>query len=269
MKTPRLAWLSLLLALSAGVAPVRSTQPPPPPADLSQRVGFDQKLGATLPLDAHFVDADGHAASLARWIGDRPALLMLGYFRCPNLCDASMQALAHALVRAKLKPGKDVDVLFVSIDPRESMADARHSRAMVATMAPRAEASSWRFLRGDAAAVRALAQAAGFRYWYDPRLKQFVHPAGLVVVSDRGRVSQYLLGLDYPPRTLQLAVAAASHHLLGHLVDRLVLLCCGYDPATGRYTVVITRVMAWLGSASLLALLLWLGWLQRRNRRRA
>jgi protein SCO1/2 len=220
---------------------------PPPPADLSARADFQQKLGAALPMDARFADASGNTASLAQWMGGRPTMLMLGYFRCPNLCDVTEQGMAHALALSALTPGRDVSVLFVSIDPHDTPAAAATKQQMLAGMRGLGNVSAWRFLVGDANAIDALAHAIGYRYFYDSRLGQYVHPAGLVIVTADGRVNQYLMGVNYVPQTLRLSVVAASHHTLGSIVDQLVLLCCGYDPATGRYTVTITRIMQGLG----------------------
>ena len=87
-----------------------------PPRDLTQSAGFEQKLGSQLPMTSLFVDASGRKASLGDWMAARPTLLMLGYFRCPNLCDVTEQGLAHAIAKSGLKPADGVSVLFVSID---------------------------------------------------------------------------------------------------------------------------------------------------------
>ena len=235
-----------------------------PPRDLTQRAGFEQKLGSPLPMTARFADASGRKASLGDWMASRPTLLMLGYFRCPNLCDVTEQGLAHAIAKSGLKPADGVSVLFVSIDPRDTPADARATQAKLAQMPDDANAAAWHFLVGDAASIDALARAAGFHYFYDARLDQYAHPAGLVIATADGRVNQYLMGANYVPQSVRLAVVAASHHTLGSIVDQLVLLCCGYDPATGRYTVTITRIMQGLGIGFVALLLLMFVLLRRR-----
>jgi len=238
---------SLLLWLLCACAAHAGATTPPPPRDLNARAGFDQNLGASLPLDAMFSDATGTRASLAHWMDGRPALLMLGYFRCPHLCDVAQQGMAHAIAASGLYPGDDMSVLFVSIDPRDTFGEAVAKQAMIARMPGDANAAHWHFLLGDAASVGALSRAIGYHYFYDARLDQYAHPAGLVIATAQGRVNQYLMGVNFVPQTLHLAVVAASHHTLGSIVDQLVLLCCGYDPATGRYTVTITRIMQGLG----------------------
>jgi protein SCO1/2 len=231
---------------------------------LTQRAGFEQKLGSSLPMTVTFADASGRRASLGDWMAARPTLLMLGYFRCPNLCDVTEHGLAHAIAQSGLKPGDGLSVLFVSIDPRDRPADALATQAKLAHMPGDANAAAWHFLVGDAASIDALARAIGFHYFYDARLDQYAHPAGLAVATADGRVNQYLMGANYVPQSVRLAVVSASHHTLGTLVDQLVLLCCGYDPATGHYTVTITRIMQGLGIGFVALLLLMFALLRRR-----
>lgn len=252
-------WLLPLVAMAHAL---------PPPTDLAQRAGFDQRLGAQVPMDLPFREADGRRVSLAALAHDRPLLLALGYYNCPNMCGAVLLGMAQSAAAMPLQPGRDYEVVFVSIDPRDTQALAARKQGEIARAMPDAHVGAWHFLTGDTASVHALAQAIGFRYFYDPRNDQFAHAAGIVVLSGKGRMAQYMFGVRYPPRSLRLALVGASAGQLGSLVDQLVLLCCGYDPTTGRYSLLIGRVMQifGVGFALLLAGLLW--WLFRRGRRR-
>lgn len=238
----------------------------PPPADLGRRAGFDQRLGAQVPMTTRFHDTDGRSVSLAELVGGKPILLALGYYRCPNLCDVVLHGMAHAVPALRLRAGEDYRIVFISIDPRETAADARRAASMLARMNPAAHVDRWHLLTGDEASTRAVAQAVGFRYFRDARNAQYAHPAGLVVLTGQGRVAQYFFGVGYLPEALRLALVDASHGKLGSLIDRLVLLCCGYDPGTGRYSVLIGRVMQGLGAAFVLLMLAGLYRFRRRER---
>ena len=91
------------------------------------------------------------------------------------------------------------------------------------------------FLTGDEPAIKALTDALGFRYTYDPNTKQFAHASGVMVATPDGRISRYLYGVDYAPRNLRLSVFEASERKIGSPVDELLLFCYHYDPATGKY----------------------------------
>lgn len=243
-----------------------ATQAPPPPPDLAQRAGFDQRLGAHVPLDARFQDADGRSVDLRTLARGKPLLLALGYYRCPNLCDVVLNGMAHTLSRLDLQPGRDFEVAFVSIDPAETPADARQAQAMLARMHADAHVRHWHFLTGDPDSIAALSHSIGFRYFYDDHLHQYAHAAGLVAITPDGTVAQYFFGVSWPPASLRLALVSASRGQLGTLIDQLVLLCCGYDPTTGRYSLAIGRTMQVLGVAFALALAGWLAWLKARGR---
>jgi protein SCO1/2 len=237
----------------------------PPPHDLDARAGFDQHIGAILPMTASLTDADGHRTTVAALADGKPVLLAFGYYRCPNLCDLTLRGIASAAARMPLKVGEDYRVLFLSIARDETAADARDARAMLAGMAPAAEPGRWTWATATAPTVTALAQGAGFRYFRDARDGQYVHPAGFVVVAPDGRVAQYFFGVDYDPQALRLALVDASRGRLGNVIDRLVLLCCGYDPSTGRYSLLVSRLMIVLGCAFLAAMAAGALWLRRRT----
>jgi protein SCO1/2 len=243
----------LLLWLGAGVAMAT-----PPPADLDARAGFDQHLGATLPMAMQVTDQDGHGRTLgqlAHGEQPKPLLLAFGYYRCPNLCDLTLRGMEQAIATMPLDPAKDFHVLFLSIDPRESSADARDARSMLADMGKGGRPDAWTFATADARTIGSLTRSAGFRYFFDRPTGQYVHPAGLVVVTPDGRIAQYFFGVGYDAGALRLALVDASGGRLGSVIDRLVLLCCGYDPASGRYSLLISRLMMVLGSLFVLGML--------------
>lgn len=255
-------WILLVLAtVSAAVAA------PPPPGDLHRRAGFDQRLGARVPTDLAFRDAAGRRVDLAQVAAGRPLLLAMGYFHCPNLCDAVLTGMGQGVAGMKLKPGEDFEVAFVSIDPHETPADAARRRDELAAQVSAAHARRWHWLTGSPHAIRTLATAIGYRYFYDPSIGQYAHAAGVVVLDPRGTVDQYLFGVRYRPHALRLALVGASAGHVGNLVDQLVLLCCGYDPTTGRYSLVIGRVMRVAGIGTVLLLALLIGVLAWRRRR--
>ena len=82
-------------------------------------VGIDQNLNAELPLDAQFTDESGHAAKFGDYLGRRPVILALVYYTCPMLCDRILDGLVRGLRPLSLSPGKDFDVVAISINPDE------------------------------------------------------------------------------------------------------------------------------------------------------
>jgi protein SCO1/2 len=263
-------WLAICaLALFArpGFAQAQTHLRAPP--DLLQRVGFDQNLGRQVPLDAHFREANGKSVSLLQLLHGRPTLLVPGYFDCKNICGVVRSGVAHAVRDSGLKPGEQFNVVLVSIDPKETPADAHTAQSNDALAHPGAGVAHWHYLTGAQADIASLMSAIGYRYFYDRRDGQYAHATGVVVLTPQGRVTQYLFGVQFAPETLRLALVDASRGKVGNIVDRLLLLCCAYDVSTGRYTLLIHRVMQGLGITSALALCGWILVLRRGESKRA
>lgn len=253
MKLRHAIFFALTLVLTGGaLATARTTLRAP--GDLLTHIGFDQNLGAQVPLDLTFRDARGVAMRLRGILDDRPTLLVPGYYGCANLCDAVRAGVAHAVEKSGLAAGKQFNVVLVSIDPHETPAEATVAQARDALAHPDAHVARWRYLTGARAASVALTQAIGFRSFFDPRNGEYDHAAGIVVLSPQGLITQYLFGVQFAPQTLRLALVSASQGRIGNIVDRLLLLCCDYDPSTGRYSLLISRVMQGLGIVTALTL---------------
>ena len=252
----RLCWTFFVLAVPSSL---------PPPGDLDAKAGFDQRIGSQLPMETTVTQADGRTETLEQIADGKPLVLAFGYYRCPNLCDLTLHGMATAVARMSLRPHADYRVVFLSIDPGETPRDARDAQHMLASMAAHADVADWTFATAAPAAITAMTRATGFRYFLDPRNGQYAHPAGIVVLTPDGRVAHYFFGVGYDADALRLALVDASGGRLGSVIDRLVLLCCGYDPATGRYSLLISRIMMALGTTFVFALLAGWAWLRRRS----
>jgi protein SCO1/2 len=267
--------LSLLLLAWPVAATAQLGPAPPPPGGgdpaILQELGWDQNLGQKVPLDLPFRDETGKAVHLGDYLGERPVVLSLVYYRCPMLCTISLNGLARALKVLSFVPGQEFEVLTVSFDPSETPELAAAKKKSYMTQYERPEgARGWHFLTGDAAAVDALTQAVGFRYAWDPATKQFAHPAGIVVVAPDGTISRYLFGVEYSPKDLRLALVDAAEGRLGNPIDEILLYCYQYDPSTGRYSASILKVVrlgAVLTLVGMVALILTISLKPRRERR--
>ena len=126
--------------------------------------------------------------------------------------------------------------------------------------------NGWHFLTGSEENIKKVADTAGFHYKYDPVSKQFAHAAGIMVLTPEGKISRYFYGIEYKPRDFRLALVESSKNKIGSAVDAILLFCYHYDPMTGKYGVVISRVIRTAGSATVLALGMLLFVLIRRDR---
>jgi protein SCO1/2 len=218
-------------------------------------VTIEQKLGAQVPLGLHFVDENGHDVTLRQYFTTRPVILNLLYYRCGMLCPEVLQGLTRSLKDVRFDVGKEFDVLTVSFDPRDKPADSVEKKKMVlADLGQPTAASGWHFLTGDEPAIRALTQSVGFSYRWDEATQQFVHAAGIMVLTPDGRVSKYFYGIEFKPIDVRFGLVQASDHHIGTLVDSVLLFCCRYDATAGKYNWLVGRVLAIGGALTLLAL---------------
>lgn len=208
-------------------------------------LAYQQQLGNQIPMQQTFRDEAGHSAPLSELVlADKPLILALVYFHCPNLCGVVRADLFDALHRSGMTGGRDYTLVALSIDPSESSADADAAKRddMQRYPAPGA-ADHWHFLTGSAETVKAVADSVGFHDRYDPELKQFVHPVGIVFATPTGIVSSYLLGVGYQPADIRLGVTRAQWGGIAAAALPVLLLCYHYDPTTGRYTLAIMKLL--------------------------
>jgi len=233
--------------------------------DPAQGVGFAPRLGAQLPVQLTFTDDAGRDLPLARALGGKPAVLVLGYLACKDLCPTTLAGVTQALDASGLAPGRDYRAVFVSIDPRETLADLR--REKVARIAA-VSRTAWTFLRGDARAVDRLARAEGFRYRYEPERDAFAHAAGFAVVTPEGVVSRDFPGVRFDARAVGTALREAGQGGIGAPPSPLLLLCYHFDPLTGRYTLAVLGALRAAIAVFLAGAAFWAWRLRARRARR-
>jgi protein SCO1/2 len=249
-----LVLMLLWLAGAAGAQPL--ALPPPPQASLQQRVG------AVLPLATPVRDDLGQAARLADFFRPhQPVLLVLGYYRCPQLCGLVMHSLLQALRDTGMAP-TGWRIVGLSIDPQDTPADAHRRRdldlayahfladARTADSTPRID-----LLVADRVDVQRIAQAVGFSY----RPQQgdpigYAHPATVVVLTPAGTVSRYFNGVGIEGEELRGALVEAADGAVGSLSERLAVLCAHFDPALGRHTATVMNALRAIALLTLAAL---------------
>lgn len=266
-----LGLLALLLLAFGG--PLIGTAPARADGDettgMMARVGFDQNLDAQIPLDLPFRDEQGRTIKIGDYLGKKPVILNLVYYRCPMLCNEVLNTLLRSMNALSFDIGKEFDVITVSIDPKETPGLAARKKASYLARYGRPGAEKgWHFLTGDQASITQLAKVVGFRYEWDAKNNQYAHAAGIMLVTPQGKLSRYIYGLSYPARDLRLGLMDAAMRKIGSPIDQLLLLCYHYDPRTGRYNLAAMNVIRVLGFATIGSLGTFVFVMLRRDRRK-
>ena len=259
----RRAWIAIAAALfaSSAYAPTAAAQLQGPVQDIGVRpellkdVGIDQKLNDSIPLGLTFKDENDKAVELRQYFGEKPVILSLVYYSCPMLCTQVLNGLMRSLRDIPMDAGKQFNVVTVSIDPTERPVLAAAKQALYTGFYGRPNAAQgWHFLTGDAQNIKQLASAVGFRYAYDAESKQFAHASGIILLTPEGRISRYFYGITYHERDLRLGLVDASAGKIGSLTDQVLLFCYHYDPVTGKYGLLISRMVKLAGLLTVLGI---------------
>jgi protein SCO1/2 len=230
-------------------------------------VGIDQKLGGRIPLDLAFRDETGATVALGKYFGERPVIFALVYYECPMLCTQVLNGMLRSLKQIRFDAGKEFQVLVVSINPREKPPLAEVKKRLYAGLYERpGTEEGWHFLTGEDSSIAPLAKAAGFRYAYDPETQQYAHASAIMVLTPTGTISRYFYGIQYPARDLRLGLVEAADGKIGSPVDQILLFCYHYDPATGKYGLVILNIVRAAGLATVLGLAAFITLMFRRER---
>jgi protein SCO1 len=224
--------------------------------DLS-RVTFEQHPGMQISPDLVFRDQNDRQFRLGDHFEKRPTILVLGYYRCPMLCSLINDGLVHALQELPLNVGRDFQVIDVSINPTETATAAVQKKSEYVRQYGRpGAADNWHFLMGDKRSIAQLADQAGFRYLYDSQTQQYAHPSGVIVLTPKGKISRYVLGVRFDARELRDAIFAAKEEKSSSIMSQVFLLCYHYNPITGRYGGLILAILR-IASLGFIAAIAW------------
>ena len=209
------------------------------------QVGIDQHLNQRIPLEAQFTDENGQTVSLKQYFGVRPVLVTMVYYQCPMLCSQELNGLTSSLnVLSQFNVGREFDVITVSFDPTETPELAAESKKKFLERYRRpGAAQGWHFLTGKKDQIELLSQSLGFRYAWDPEIKQYAHASGIMLLTPDGRIAQYYYGIEYAPRDLRLGFIEAAQGKIGTVVDQVLLYCYHYDPARGKYGAAVFNIL--------------------------
>ena len=260
-----MAFLLFFITTADGWSQLVSDKPPQP----LMEVGVEERLGDTIPLDLWFVNSQGDTVTLAQFFKqEKPVLLSLVYYECPMLCTLVLNGLTNALQGLPWTPGKEYQMVTVSIDPDESpkLAAQKKHRYISSLGKPGVPEDGWVFLVGPASQSKKLADALGFHYKYDPSQDNYAHPAVAFILTENGTVSRYLYGIEFKERDLRLALLEASEGKIGNTLDRIILFCYHYDPDSQSYTLFATNLMRLGGVLTVIVLGLLLGILWKKDK---
>jgi protein SCO1 len=234
--------------------------------DILDYLGFEQRLNEQLPLDLTFRNEAGQVTPLSTYFDQRPVILAMGYYECPNLCSLVRVGLLEAVQSLQFDAGVEYEVVLISIDPAETPEVAARVKEETLEAYGRSGAEAgWHFLTGEHDNIDLVADAIGFHYAYDGVREQYAHASGIVVLTPTGKVARYFFGLEYEPRDLRLGLIEAANNRIGNVIDQVLLFCFHYDPTLGQYTLAIMTIMRIAGTLTVLIIAGAIWWMLRQE----
>jgi protein SCO1/2 len=234
----------------------------PNPASRFEDIKIQQNLGMQVPMDIMFRDEKDQPVRLGDLFTGEPVILSLVYYGCPMLCTLVLNGMVSSIdgQPADFQLGKDYSVITVSIDPSETGALATEKKGNYLDMLQQPDAPKhWRFLTGNKDQIEELAEIVGFRYYYDETTKQYAHDSGVIILTPKGKVSSYYLGIEYIPQNLRTALEIAGVETIGDYLKQPSLLCYFYDPTHGTYGLIIMNAVRAGGIVTVMAVLAFWG----------
>lgn len=273
-KKNNIASLGLSLALVLSFASIPGAQEnkgiPPELKD----VDIIEHLGQTIPEDIMIVTDLGDTVEISSLLHQgKPIVLNLAYYQCPMLCNLVLNGVSESMAKLDWDAGIEFQALVVSINPDEThtlAADKKvnYIEAFKTASGREFNSDGWTFATTTGQNSRKLADALGFNYYKVPETGEYAHAAVTFVLSEDGMISRYLYGVSYAERDMRLALLEASEGKFGSAMDKLLLFCYRYDPGSRGYVMFAVNVMKIGGALTVLLIVVLVGWLLWRERRR-
>ena len=251
--------------------------------EISKRIGLDRKDGERIATDAVLKDDQGRDVRLGDLLKMRATILMPMFFRCTTACPLEADNLLKVLIKEEaqngirrmaasenpglaselarkrhLLVGRDLNVIFLSVHPKEGPDLAKARRALIgetfrmgweklkvedqaakiATMD-----SGFHFLTGTPEEVRKVTDSMGFRFFYNEGKDQMNHVAASAMLTPTGKISTYFTGTEYATRVVATAVEIAEKEEVAPKGDTFLMGCIMVDPITGKMTILFNRVV--------------------------
>jgi protein SCO1 len=212
-----------------------------PASNVDPRVlTIDEKavLGNKISADTEFVDEAGKTVRWDSMLG-KPLILVLSYYTCDGSCSAINGALADLLKDVTaVKPGEDFRIVTVSFDKHDNLQSTGAFREHLKLKGSLGDAWTFATFKNEADLKRET-EKIGFKFFWSPEDRSFLHPGAFLFFSPEGRLIRVLYQQDVGARDVELAVLDANQNNFRptDIANLVLSLCYSYNYADGKYKI--------------------------------
>jgi len=210
-------------------------------------VRIDEQLGKKIPLQEFFVDENGSKV-LLKDLFTKPTILSFVYYNCPGICSPLLLELTDAINKSDLIAGVDYNVVSISMNELETPRDAlEKKKSFFESLDENIPPESWKFLTGDSATIKKVADASGF--YFKRQGNDFLHTGAFIFIDKEGKICRYLFpgysqrsGFGILPFDFKMAVIETSEGKTSPTIGKVLQFCFRYDPEGQTYVLNFTRI---------------------------
>lgn len=242
------------------------------------------QIGAIASVGAKLTDSEGQTRTFGSYLtSGRPVLLLPIFYGCNGVCETETESLIKVLALEtwfttkkevnSVVPGRDFDLVVVSVHPKEGWELARANKAEMLTrlsegwkkMPPEDQqkisktvSEGIHFTVGKEEEVRKLTDSIGFYYSFDERANWVNHPAAAAYIASSGKIVAYNTGSNFPTKIVRNNVIEAASGKTQPLGDVFLLGCFKMSAASPRTAAIVQILnMSALFTVAVLSFCIW------------
>jgi len=215
----------------------------PPLSDLDASImQIDEKkyLGAKLDAEVPLIVNSGEIVPLGDFFG-KPLIVVLSYYTCDGSCSIINRILLDLLQDVtRVTLGDDYQILTLSFDTHDTVATTEAFGEKLGL--DEAQKANWTLATFESEAdLKAQTSKIGFKFFWSPQDKLFLHPGAFLFFSPEGRLVRILYPPDVDGGDVELAVFDAKQGQFRpqEIINFAISLCYSYNFEEGKYTLSI------------------------------
>jgi protein SCO1/2 len=205
------------------------------------------------------IDQDGREFSASEFMG-KPFVVSFIYTSCVHICPTITLSLSNVIKAKEDKFGEDFRFLTVSFDPERDTPPRLKEFGSNFTK----DFANWRFASADKETIERM--AGDFGFFYKKEGDVFQHMNVVSVVNAEGNILTHVYGIDFKPEQVLDPIyyperfKKTEKEGFARLMEKVVLFCYKYDPATNTYKLDYRRLFQMALEGTVLFSILFFVW---------